>query len=71
MALATTTNYLTPTGREEPWRFTPLNRLAGLHNEAVELRDRVSLSGSTVPDGVSISIEDASNFPPSPLIAMK
>ncbi len=26
------TNYLTPTGREEAWRFTPLNRLAGLHD---------------------------------------
>ena len=64
MALATTTNYLTPTGREEPWRFTPLNRLAGLHNGAVELRDRVSLSSSTAPDGVLISIEDSSDFPP-------
>ena len=27
-----TTNYLTPTGREEAWRFTPLKRLAGLHD---------------------------------------
>lgn len=29
---ALATNYLTPTGREEAWRFTPLNRLAGLHD---------------------------------------
>jgi Fe-S cluster assembly protein SufD len=26
------TNYLVPTGREEAWRFTPLNRLGGLHD---------------------------------------
>ena len=64
MALATTTNYLTPTGREEPWRFTPLNRLEGLHNGSVELRDRVSLSNTTDHVGVSISIESAFDFPP-------
>jgi len=64
MSLATTTNYLAPTGREEPWRFTPLNRLAGLHDPAVALHDRISLEPSDIPVGVSITVEDASSFPP-------
>ena len=64
MSLATTTNYLTPTGREEPWRFTPLNRLAGLHDAAVELHDRISLEPADIADGVTITIEDAKDFPP-------
>ena len=64
MSLASTTNYMTPTGREEPWRFTPLNRLAGLHDAAVEVRDRVSLEPLDIPTGVSLTIEDSSAFPP-------
>lgn len=32
MASTLMTNYLVPTGREEAWRFTPLSRLAGLHD---------------------------------------
>ncbi len=64
MSLATTTNYLTPTGREEPWRFTPLNRLAGLHDSSVELHDRISLEPLDIPAGVTITIEDASAFAP-------
>ncbi len=64
MSLATTTNYLTPTGREEPWRFTPLNRLGGLHDLAVELHDRISLEPSDIPSGVTIAVEDALDFPP-------
>jgi len=42
------TNYLTPTGREEAWRFTPLKRIAGLHDPATVVADRISiaLSGS-------------------------
>lgn len=38
------TNYLTPTGREEAWRFTPLNRLAGLHDGTSESSTRKSLA---------------------------
>ena len=34
-----TTNYLTPTGREEAWRFTPLKRLRGLHDGAAVQSD--------------------------------
>jgi Fe-S cluster assembly protein SufD len=64
MSLATTTNYLQPTGREEPWRFTPLNRLAGLHDSSVELHDRISLEPTDIPSGVTITIEDAAAFPP-------
>ena len=64
MALATLTNYMTPTGREEPWRFTPLNRLAGLHDAQVGLRDRISLEPLDIPTGVSVTIEDAEAFPP-------
>jgi Fe-S cluster assembly protein SufD len=41
-----TTNYLTPTGREEAWRFTPLKRLGGLHDGTAKLEDRNSLSYS-------------------------
>ena len=45
------TNYLTPTGREEAWRFTPLKRIAGLHDPATVVADRISiaLSGSARP----------------------
>ena len=44
-----TTNYLTPTGREEAWRFTPLKRLAGMHDGSGSLSTRKSLalSGAT------------------------
>lgn len=38
-----TTNYLTPTGREEAWRFTPLKRLRGLHDGAAVQSERSSL----------------------------
>ncbi len=38
------TNYLTPTGREEAWRFTPLNRLAGLHDGTSTSANRKSLA---------------------------
>lgn len=37
------TNYLVPTGREEAWRFTPLSRLAGLHDGSSQLSNRKSL----------------------------
>ena len=64
MSLATTTNYLAPTGREEPWRFTPLHRLAGLQDPAVNLHDRVSLEPTDIPEGVVITLEDAESYPP-------
>ena len=49
-----TTNYLTPTGREEAWRFTPLNRLGGLHDGSSTVVDRKSLTLKGVaPAGVT------------------
>ncbi|MFJ1704070.1 Fe-S cluster assembly protein SufD [Kitasatospora sp. NPDC088346] len=46
-----------PTGREEDWRFTPLHRLAGLHDgtaaEAVRGEDKIDLG---LPKGVSASL---------------
>lgn len=48
-----TTNYLTPTGREEAWRFTPLKRLRGLHDGQAVAGDRTTLkSQGTLPTGV-------------------
>jgi len=48
-----TTNYLTPTGREEAWRFTPLKRLGGLHDGTAKLEDRNSLTHSGSVNDVS------------------
>jgi Fe-S cluster assembly protein SufD len=49
-----TTNYLTPTGREEAWRFTPLKRLGGLHDGTFKLASRNTLAISGIaPSGVS------------------
>ena len=49
-----TTNYLTPTGREEAWRFTPLKRLGGLHDGSAVLSDRRSLElRGTAQSGVA------------------
>ncbi|MEY4497761.1 MAG: hypothetical protein RLZZ364_1066 [Actinomycetota bacterium] len=44
----------TPTGREEAWRFTPLKRLAGLHDGSAtpEARESLTLNGIASP-GVS------------------
>jgi len=54
-----TTNYLTPTGREEAWRFTPLKRLRGLHDGTAVQSDRSSLvSKSALPSGVTFTREN-------------
>jgi Fe-S cluster assembly protein SufD len=53
-----TTNYLTPTGREEAWRFTPLKRLRGLHDGSASISDRNSLViKAELPQGVSFTRE--------------
>ena len=53
-----TTNYLTPTGREEAWRFTPLKRLRGLHDGAAVQSDRESLvTKGALPAGVTFTRE--------------
>jgi len=49
-----TTNYLTPTGREEAWRFTPLKRLKGLHDGSAIIGGRASLTPkNALPIGVT------------------
>ena len=54
-----TTNYLTPTGREEAWRFTPLKRLRGLHDGTAVQADRTSLvAKSALPSGVTFTREN-------------
>ncbi|MBF8251942.1 MAG: Fe-S cluster assembly protein SufD [Actinobacteria bacterium] len=54
-----TTNYLTPTGREEAWRFTPLKRLRGLHDGTAEISLRSSLIvKELLPSGVSFVREE-------------
>jgi Fe-S cluster assembly protein SufD len=54
-----TTNYLTPTGREEAWRFTPLKRLRGLHDGAAIQSDRESLiTKGALPTGVTFTREN-------------
>ena len=59
-----TTNYLTPTGREEAWRFTPLKRLAGLHDLSSLVKDHISLtSNGALPSGVSLKVVAASELP--------
>ena len=57
------TNYLVPTGREEAWRFTPLKRLAGLHDGTAQVEDRGSLTYSGSASGVSFE-RVASNLIP-------
>lgn len=59
------TNYLTPTGREEAWRFTPLKRLAGLHDLTTKVEDRISISLAGAPSaGVSVTTVPAADLPP-------
>lgn len=56
-----TTNYLTPTGREEAWRFTPLKRLRGLHDGTAEISLRSSLIvKEPLPSGVSFVRQELS-----------
>lgn len=63
---ALTTNYLTPTGREEAWRFTPLKRLAGLHDSSVNVAGHISISSKTeLPQGVSLKVSSSADFPAS------
>lgn len=54
-----TTNYLTPTGREEAWRFTPLKRLRGLHDGQAVIGERSSLvTKGALPQGVTFTREN-------------
>lgn len=54
-----TTNYLSPTGREEAWRFTPLKRLRGLHDGQAVVGERSSLvTKGALPQGVTFIREN-------------
>lgn len=64
MTTQLSSNYLTPTGREEAWRFTPLKRLAGLHEAETKVSDRVSIELASQGAGFSISIESKEKQPP-------
>ena len=62
-----TTNYLTPTGREEAWRFTPLKRLRGLHDGTSVQSDRSTLIAKdalTKLNKISVSCELQISPPP-------
>jgi Fe-S cluster assembly protein SufD len=49
-----TSNILVPHGREESWRFTPLNRLKGLHDGSAAIAKHRSLAlKSAAPSGVT------------------
>jgi len=53
------TNYLTPSGREEAWRFTPLKRLRGLHDGVAVVGERSSLiAKAALPAGVTFTREN-------------
>ncbi|MGN6176145.1 MAG: Fe-S cluster assembly protein SufD [Streptosporangiaceae bacterium] len=43
-----------PTGREEEWRFTPLRRLRGLHNDASAPSGKVSVGADAVPPASAV-----------------
>ncbi|MEY3009200.1 MAG: hypothetical protein RL464_865 [Actinomycetota bacterium] len=59
------TNYLTPTGREEAWRFTPLKRLSGLHDPAIAVSDRISISlVGGARSGFNIETVPSAELPP-------
>ena len=58
------TNILTPTGREEAWRFTPLKRLAGLHDASTSVPARISIGlEGQARQGFTISTVAASPLP--------
>ena len=50
----------TPNGREEAWRFTPLKRLAGMHDGSAKAIELDSLQPVTdLPQGVTFTIVEA------------
>src|SRR5215472_17777632 len=51
-------DFAVPTGREEEWRFTPLNRLRDLHKDAA-FTGAVSVAVEAAPEMV-VEVEDLS-----------
>lgn len=67
---ALTTNYLaphsTPSGREEAWRFTPLKRLAGLHDLATVIPGAITFDlKNPTSGGVVFQNLPSSELPPA------
>ena len=67
---ALTTNYLaphsTPNGREEAWRFTPLKRLAGLHDLATVISGAITFKlKNPATGGVDFQNVPSSECPPA------
>jgi len=67
---ALTTNYLaphsTPSGREEAWRFTPLKRLAGLHDLATVIPGAITFElKNPATGGVVFQNLPSSELPPA------
>ncbi len=69
----TVADHLVPTGREEDWRFTPLERLQGLHTGTLDLSGRLDITIEV--DGFAVDHVDASDprvgasFVPTDIIA--
>jgi Fe-S cluster assembly protein SufD len=59
-----TSNYLTPTGREEAWRFTPLSRLGGLLDNNVEITSSSSIAIGSASREVSLEVVDTMDLNP-------
>ena len=67
---ALTTNYLaphsTPNGREEAWRFTPLKRLAGLHDLSTVIPGAITFAvKGALANGVSFENISSADSPPA------
>jgi len=66
-------DHLVPTGREEDWRFTPLDRLQGLHTGTLDLSGRLDIAIEA--DGFAVDHVGASDprvgasFVPTDIIA--
>jgi Fe-S cluster assembly protein SufD len=65
-----TTNYLaphiTPNGREEAWRFTPLKRLAGLHDLSTKIPGAITfINSGELASGVEFKSISSADTPPA------
>jgi Fe-S cluster assembly protein SufD len=62
---ASPADFPVPGGREEEWRFTPLRRLRGLHNEAPLTGDGITVTWDAAPEVGVTYAERAVASPPS------
>ncbi|MGI9197290.1 MAG: SufB/SufD family protein [Candidatus Nanopelagicales bacterium] len=68
-------DHAVPTGREEEWRFCPLDRLKGLHSSVAPLSGSpavsTEISGGATADFVPMSEDVASAFAPTDIVAAR